>query len=168
MMDIEDILIQVKGVVFDFDGVFTDNRVLVIEDGKEGVLCNRADGIGLKRLRSLGIPMIIISSEKNNVVSQRGKKLEIQVIQDVDDKLEELKKYSHKIGIALDKLAYIGNDINDLECLKAVGVPVVVADAHKEVKSVAKIILKRDGGKGAVREFCDCISEIFIKEHQIG
>ena len=168
MMDIEDILIQVKGVVFDFDGVFTDNRVLVIEDGKEGVLCNRADGIGLKRLRSLGIPMIIISSEKNNVVSQRGKKLEIQVIQDVDDKLEELKKYSNKIGIALDKLAYIGNDINDLECLKAVGVPVVVADAYEEVKSVAKIILKRDGGKGAVREFCDCISKIFIKEHQIG
>tara|TARA_B100000315_G_scaffold252813_1_gene290365 strand:+ start:4053 stop:4556 length:504 start_codon:yes stop_codon:yes gene_type:complete len=167
-MDIEDILMQVKGVVFDFDGVFTDNRVLVIEDGKEGVFCNRADGIGLKRLRSLDIPMIIISSEKNNVVSRRGKKLEIQVIQGVDDKLEELKKYSNKIGIALDKLAYLGNDVNDLECLRAVGVPVAVADAHEKVKTISKIILTKGGGKGAVREFCDCLFAVLYNGEGIG
>ena len=69
---------KIKAIVFDFDGVFTNNRVIVSEDGKESVICNRSDGIGLEMLRSLGIPMTIISTEKNPVVAQRATKLEFQ------------------------------------------------------------------------------------------
>ena len=148
---------DVEAVIFDFDGVFTDNRVVVFEDGREAVVCNRGDGLGLERLRSLGIPMVIMSTETNPVVSRRAEKLRLPVYQGLSDKAATLKKFAADEGLDLSRIAYVGNDINDAGCLEIVGMPVVVADAMLEVKSLARIVLKKKGGQGAVREFCDML-----------
>lgn len=150
---------DVEAVVFDFDGVFTDNHVVVFEDGGEAVVCSRADGPGLERLRSLGIPMAIMSAETNPVVSRRAEKLKLRVYQGLSDKVATLKKYAADEHLDLGRIAYVGNDINDAGCLEIVGMPVVVADAMLEVKPLARIVLKKKGGQGAVREFCDMIWE---------
>jgi len=148
---------HIKLVCFDFDGVFTNNTVIVSEDGKESVICNRSDGMGLSMLRKIGIDMLILSTEKNQVVNQRAKKLLLECHQGVDNKLKYLKKLSFDKNILLKNIAFIGNDINDLDCLKSVGLSVVVADAYPQVKKVAKIILTKKGGEGAVREFCEIL-----------
>ena len=83
---------SVKLIVFDFDGVFTDNCVYVLENGTEAVSCWRGDGIGLSNVRQLKIPMLVVSTEKNPVVGQRCKKLKIECIQGCDDKLKVLKQ----------------------------------------------------------------------------
>lgn len=143
--------------VFDFDGVFTDNRVIVSEKGVESVVCNRSDGLGLRRLREAGVDMFILSTEVNPVVTCRARKLKIGCHQGVEDKLTVLKREAAHRGIPLSQVAFVGNDINDIECLDAVGVPVVPADAWLEVRPHAKWVLKRRGGDGAVREFCDTV-----------
>jgi len=150
-------LMKIEAVVFDFDGVFTDNRVFVFQDGCEAVVCSRADGLGISRLRHLGIEMLILSTEINPVVTQRANKLNLPVIQSVEDKLHVLTKWAKEKKILMDHIAFLGNDINDQICLEKVGMPVVVADAMPEVKSLARLILKKEGGKGAVREFCDML-----------
>ncbi|MFH0919380.1 MAG: HAD hydrolase family protein [Fibrobacterota bacterium] len=148
-----------KFIAFDFDGVFTTNQVLVSDNGSEAVLCCRSDGLGLSRLRKLGVPMVILSTEKNPVVSVRAKKLCIDCHRGLDDKLTTLKNILRDLGIALSDTAFVGNDINDLPCLMQVGCPVCVADAYPEVKRVARVHLKRPGGFGAVREFCDMVAD---------
>jgi len=151
------IISKIKLVVFDFDGVFTDNRVLVFPDGKEAVFCNRSDGLGLKLLKDKNIETFVISSEVNSIVSIRCKKLGIRCIQGVQNKLETLEQEIKKMNISLKEVAYLGNDINDLDCLKKVGLPACVYDASPEIKKICKYITKLPGGYGAVREFCDFI-----------
>ena len=148
---------QIKAVIFDFDGVFTDNRVIVSTTGEEFVICDRGDGMGTNLLAAAEIKMLILSKEKNAVVSSRGKKLNIEVIQGCDDKLPELIKWLQKNNVDAQQSAYIGNDINDLECLKHVGVAVIPADAHHSVCDAATWILQHNGGRGAIREFADVL-----------
>ncbi len=151
---------QIQMVVFDFDGVFTDNRVLVMQDGTEGVFCSRADGFGLAALRSAGVQSLVISKEVNPVVGERCKKLRIPCIQGCDNKQEVLTREIRQLGIYPERVAYVGNDINDIECLEIVGLPVCVADAWPPVKELSKIVTKAKGGYGAVREFCDFIVDL--------
>lgn len=148
---------KIRLAVFDFDGVFTDNRVIVSEDGKESVCCNRSDGLGLKRLREVGVESMILSSEKNPVVSKRAQKLEIECVQGVTDKLKVLQQEIRRRGLRMETVAFVGNDINDADCLRSVGLPVLVGDAWPDVRPLARWILKRNGGEGAVREFCDAL-----------
>lgn len=148
---------KVRMVFFDFDGVFTDNRVVVSDNGRESVVCCRSDGLGLRRLDSVAVKYMIISSEKNRVVEYRARKLGVDCVYGVDDKLNELKKAAQEKNVPLAAVAYLGNDINDSDCLKAVGFPVVVADAWDEVRPLAVLVLKRNGGFGAVRELCDMV-----------
>jgi len=148
---------SVRALVMDFDGVLTDDRVLVLEDGREGVLASRGDGLGLGRLRETGLPMLILSKEVNPVVSARGRKLKIEVSQGQDDKLPTLKAWLGAQGLTLADAAYVGNDINDLPCLEAVGFPLAPGDARPEVLAVAKYVTAKPGGHGAVREICDLI-----------
>ncbi len=150
-------LSQIKAVIFDFDGVFTDNRVIVSTTGEEFVICDRGDGMGTNLLAAAGIKMLILSKEKNAVVTSRGKKLNIEVIQGCDDKLPELIKWLQKNNVDAQQAAYIGNDINDLECLRHVGVAVIPADAHHSVINTATWILQHNGGSGAIREFADVL-----------
>jgi len=150
----------VRFVAFDFDGVFTDNMVYVIEDGREAVRCNRGDGIGLSRLREIDIGTAIISTEVNPVVKARAKKLKISCVNGCDDKLGALTQMLDAAGLDLKQAAFVGNDINDLPCLEKVGLPIVVADAHESVISSAKYRTTKAGGLGAVREVCDMIADV--------
>lgn len=146
-------------MVFDFDGVFTDNSVYVLEDGREAVRCSRFDGIGLRRLERSGVTPMIISTETNPVVSARAKKLQIQAVQGIEAKLPVLEQLAQRFGATLAQTGYVGNDINDRSCLKRVGLPIVVADAHRDVLHLAQYITERKGGEGAVREICDLVAE---------
>ncbi len=147
----------VRGIAFDFDGVFTDNRVYVTQNGEEAVACDRSDGMGVAMLRAAFVPMVVISTEKNPVVTVRGSKLQIEVLQGIDDKLLALKNWAGKSGLDISQIAFIGNDINDVECLSAAGLGVAVGDAYAVAVDAADIQLTRDGGRGAVREFADMI-----------
>lgn len=147
-----------KALVMDFDGVFTDDRVLVDQDGKEAVFASRSDGMGLGRLRKFtDLRMLILSKEPNPVVSARGRKLGIEVRQGIDDKLPELDRWLAEHGVSRAETAYMGNDVNDLECMQAVGFPVAPADARPEAKAVACHVTEADGGRGALRELCETL-----------
>jgi YrbI family 3-deoxy-D-manno-octulosonate 8-phosphate phosphatase len=147
--------IDVDAVVTDFDGVHTDDRVIVAQDGSESVTTNRSDGMGVRLLREAGMPVLILSTEVNPVVAARGRKLEIEVRQGLRDKAAALTEWAEQRGIALDRIAYLGNDVNDLSCLALVGWPIAVADAHPLVRSAARVVLTRRGGDGAVRELAE-------------
>lgn len=145
----------VELVCFDFDGVFTDNTVWVSEDGKESVRCWRSDGLGLQKLRALGLPVWVLSTEANPVVTRRCEKLKVNCRQNLAEKKQALIELAKELNIPLEKVMYVGNDINDLGCLQIVGIPVVVNDAHSDVLSTAKYQTTLPGGYGAVREVCD-------------
>lgn len=158
--DVETIIRDLRMIVFDFDGVFTDNRVIVMQDGSEAVICSRAEGFGLDAMRELGIELLVISTEKNPVVGVRCNKLKLRCIQSCDDKRQVLRDEAAKLDIPLDHIAYIGNDINDIGCMELVGLPVCVADAHPDAMVHAIHVTQASGGDGAVREFCDRVSRI--------
>jgi len=150
---------QVRLAVFDFDGVFTDNRVWVNERGEEAVAFSRSDGLGLRRLEEVGVRSLIVSMEENPIVGARARKLRVDCVQGIADKLSVLRERATEAGVSLEQTAFIGNDINDAECLRAVGCPVVPADAWPEVRPLAAWVLSRVGGSGCVREFCDGVWE---------
>lgn len=152
-------------LVFDFDGVFTDNGVIVLGEGQEAVVCSRGDGMGLELLRKAGWPMVVISKETHPVVSARCAKLKIECIQGIEDKLPTLRRWLDERGFALERTLYVGNDVNDLSCLTAVGCPVAVADAHPEALRASRIILESPGGRGALRELADLIATHYGAYH---
>ena len=161
---IKEIIRRIRLVAFDFDGVFTDNMVYVFEDGTEAVRCSRSDGIGLQKLVQMGIKTAIISTEANPVVSARAHKLKIDCVQDCQDKRGVLEDMAAKIGISLNRVAFVGNDINDLPCLNCVALPIVVKDAHPDVVAVARYQTRNPGGRGAVREVCDLFERTIRNE----
>lgn len=150
-------VVDVDAVVTDFDGVHTDDRVHVSGDGTEFVTASRADGMGVSLLRRAGIGFLIISSETNHVVSARAEKLMVEALQSVDDKAAALARWAANQGLDLARVAYVGNDVNDLGCMGMVGWPVAVADAHPFVLAAARVILSAKGGHGAIRELADRI-----------
>jgi len=150
-------LADVRLVIFDFDGVFTDNRVWTSEAGAESVACSRSDAHGLRRLDDVGVEYVIVSGETNPVVAARAAKLRVDCLQGVEDKLPVVQAEAAVRGLSLDVVAYVGNDINDAACLAAVGLPVVPSDAWPEVIPLAHLVLSRAGGHGCVRELCDAI-----------
>ena len=140
---------------YDFDGVMTDNRVLVDEEGKEAVWVNRSDGLAISALRKAGIPQVILSTERNPVVAARAKKLDIPVVQGLSDKAATLKSYAQEGGFDLAHIVFIGNDVNDLEAMTLVGCPVAPSDAHPSIIALARHVTKAAGGQGVIREFCE-------------
>ena len=143
---------EIKLIISDFDGVMTDNRVLVDENGKEAVFVNRSDGLGIGILKKKGIDIIILSTEKNPVVSARARKLNIECIQGVDDKARAIETIAKEKSISLDNIAYIGNDLNDLEAMKMVGLKIAPTDAYQEILDIADITTNAKGGYGVIRE----------------
>lgn len=158
---------RISLLVFDFDGVFTDNFVYVDEDGRESVRCSRADGLGISLLRKQGMNMCILSTEKNPVVAARGKKLELPVFQGCADKANFLKRYCEQENIPLSDVMYVGNDVNDTEAMELVGYSVCPADAHEQILKIAGLVLRNNGGCGAVRELCDYILHEESMPHNI-
>jgi YrbI family 3-deoxy-D-manno-octulosonate 8-phosphate phosphatase len=155
-MNIENIYPHKIVLLFlDFDGTLTDNKVMISEDGIEHVVCNRSDGWGIRLLKKQDIEVVCISSEKNPVVKERCKKLDIQCLDGIIKKGDHIIKTCKKKNIPLDNVAFIGNDLNDISALKAVGLPIVVNDAHFITKTYAKIVLNKKGGEGVVLEFLE-------------
>ena len=150
----------VKLLVFDFDGVFTNNMVYVFEDGREAVRCSRQDGLGLAKLRRRGLAMCILSTETNPVVAARAKKLQLRCIQGCEDKGAALDALLAETGCTDAQLAFVGNDTNDLPCLTRAGLPIVVQDAHPDVLSYGLYRTTALGGHGAVREVCDLFDQV--------
>lgn len=154
---------RVCAVVFDFDGVMTDNRVWVDEQGHEQVAVNRSDGLGLAILRrESDIEILVMSTERNEILSARCRKLGIPVLQGISDKAYALINWMKERAMDPSQVVYVGNDINDLSCFPLVGCAFAPADAHPEVLSIADFVLKNQGGRGAVREICDLLISKYL------
>jgi len=153
--NIQPTLDDIDLLIMDFDGVLTDNRILVSEDGIEHVFCNRADGLGIDMLRSANLAMVIVSTETNKVVAARAKKLDMPVYFGVKDKSETIIAVCREFDCSLERAAFIGNDINDLPGMKLIGWPICPVDAHPKVKEICKLVLPCDGGHGVVRYLAD-------------
>jgi YrbI family 3-deoxy-D-manno-octulosonate 8-phosphate phosphatase len=150
---------RVAALALDFDGVLTDNGVLTTEDGVEAVRADRSDGLGLERLRDTGLPIAVFSKEKNAVVAARCDKLRLEYVQGLDDKVGAFTAWMQRLGLDPAEVVFVGNDVNDVECLLVAGCGAVVADAHDSARAVADLVLSRPGGHGAVRELADLILE---------
>jgi YrbI family 3-deoxy-D-manno-octulosonate 8-phosphate phosphatase len=148
---------DIRAIAFDFDGVFTDDRVLVSQTGEESVFCSRSDGMGIGLLRDAGIQMIIISKEPNSVVLARARKLSLEAVHGCDDKLPVLIDWMNRLQLKPESTAYMGNDINDVACMEHVGLAIAPFDAHPAARRVADIVTHRPGGRGAIREIADQI-----------
>ncbi|MDE8653190.1 acylneuraminate cytidylyltransferase [Novosphingobium album (ex Liu et al. 2023)] len=144
-------------IIFDFDGVHTDDRVFVDQDGRESVVCSRRDGMGVERLRKLGMPMVVLSKETNAVVAARCAKLRLEHFQGVECKLELLRQWIARNELDASACMYVGNDTNDVECMQYVGMSAAPRDAHPSAIAAARLVLDADGGRGAVRLLADLI-----------
>jgi N-acylneuraminate cytidylyltransferase len=146
-------------IISDFDGVITDNRVWVDQDGRETVAAFRSDSVRIRDLREVGIDVVILSSEVNRVVEARAKKMGVEAIHGValHEKGQVLQEVLAQKNIRAENVVFIGNDINDLPCFEVAGWAVAVADAYPEVIHAADFVLTKPGGHGALRELCDLI-----------
>lgn len=148
-------MIELKDIrlfVYDFDGVMTDNKVIVDENGKESVICNRSDGLAVQLIKEMGIAQLIMSTEKNEVVRRRAEKLKLDVLNNVSDKKSCLQDYCKEHGIDIQTVLFIGNDLNDKEAMEACGYSVCPSDAAAEIKEIARFITASNGGEGVIRE----------------
>ena len=148
---------SIKLVVFDFDGVMTDNKVYLNQDGVESVRCDRGDGLGIGILQAHGVKGVVLSKEVNPVVSARCRKLKMECIQGIDDKPARFLQLMADCDVSPAETIYVGNDLNDIGCMGIAGCGVAVADSFPEVLAVADYVLTNRGGRGAVRELCDLI-----------
>jgi 3-deoxy-D-manno-octulosonate 8-phosphate phosphatase (KDO 8-P phosphatase) len=141
--------------VFDFDGVLTNNMVYLDQNGKESVSCNRGDGLAFDALRKLKKTVYILSTEKNTVVSARAKKLQISVVQGVENKVTGIQEIIKKENCKMENILYVGNDLNDYRVMSICGFTACPADSHKKIKQISGIVLKTNGGYGVVRELLE-------------
>ena len=157
---------DINTIVFDFDGIFTDNNVYIDQYGIESVRCNRSDSLGLNLLEDFKnknnweLDYFILSTESNSVVKERSKKLKIKCYNGVDNKLDFLTNYFKSPlsdDLFFNGVIYLGNDVNDLDIMKRVEYSVAPNDAHSSIISISKIVLNKNGGNGFVREFIDLL-----------
>ncbi|MBP6885661.1 MAG: HAD hydrolase family protein [Candidatus Pacebacteria bacterium] len=153
---------SIEILALDFDGTLTDGFVHVRQDGMETVRCSRRDSLGTNLLQAAGVKVVIISKETNPVVQTRAQKMKVDCYHGVatgEGKLEILRRYAAERQVPLERVSYMGDDINDLECIKAVGLGITVADGHPMCIGGADFVTTRKGGEHAVREVCDLILE---------
>ncbi len=148
---------SLKLFILDFDGVLTNNQVLIDQHGKEAVLCHRADVEGIAAVVGSGVEVRVLSTERNPVVAAQCERMNVPYDQACDDKLSALKRLAEERGILSHQVAFMGNDVNDLQGLQWVGIPLAVADAVSVVKETAGYVTLKKGGEGAVHEICDLI-----------
>lgn len=151
-------------LIFDFDGVLTDDKVHVDQNGREWVSCNRQDGLGFDVLRAINKPAYIISTEKNSVVAARAKKLKVPVLQGVTDKARTLLALAENEGFSFNRILYVGNDLNDFLAIQHCGYSACPADGHLKIKNIVTFKLRTRGGEGVVRELLEEVLQLdFIK-----
>lgn len=151
---------QIRLLALDVDGVLTDGRLYFTEDGQEIKTFDSQDGHGIKLLQKTGIVCAIITGRTSQLVERRARNLGITLLlQGREDKLVALKELSVQLVIPLEEMAYVGDDWPDLPAIRAAGLGVAVANAHREVRRYADFVSLATGGRGAVREVCDLILE---------
>jgi len=158
------LITEIDLFVFDFDGVLTDNLVYLDQNGVESVSCSRADGLAFDVLRKLKKSVYILSTEKNTVVSTRAEKLGVPALQGIKNKEEALRELVSRQGYQLASVLYVGNDINDYNCMLISGYSVCPADSHPRIKDIANFVLSTNGGKGIVRELLEDVLNMDLVE----
>lgn len=153
------LLASIDAVIFDFDGVLTDNTVIVHQDGTESVTAHRGDGLGIAALQNAGIRVLILSKERNPVVAARAKKLAVEVIHGCDDKRPAALTWLSQLGTDPLRCAFVGNDVNDVDLMSVIGLAAAPRDAHPAALSAADWVLNSVGGRGAAREVSDAVLE---------
>src|SRR5258706_6137729 len=150
---------KIELIICDFDGVITDNKVWVDQEGKEMVAAYRSDSPRISELRAKGIEVMILSSEPNPVVAARAKKMGVEAIHGVglQDKGRVMREVLSQKNIPAENVVYIGNDLNDLPCFEIAGWSVAGVDDYPPVLPAADHVLAKAGGQGALRELCDLI-----------
>ena len=157
-IELKAIASKIKLIAFDVDGVMTDSSLTFDENGVEYKTYNVKDGQGVILIHKAGIKTAIITARNNGTVTHRAKVLGIlEVHQGQKNKALTMDEIVAKYNLSYDEVAYMGDDIPDIETLKKIGLPCCPADAVDEVLAVCKFISTKGGGKGAVRELCDFI-----------
>ena len=153
---------KIKMLVMDVDGTLTDGHIYTGPQGEAMKVFSCKDGLGIKELLpKLGITPVIITGRDSIITANRAKELYIEELyQGVSDKLPLLKEIAAKYGLESGEIAYIGDDLNDWDCLKYCGVTACPQDAENAVKEIVSFVAPRDGGKGAVRDFIEYISKL--------
>lgn len=146
---------SLESIVFDFDGVLTDNRVWTDADGREMVACHRGDGLAFDVLRAMSMKVFILSTETNPVVARRAQKLCVPCLQSIGCKAEALRELSVEHQFSLGHTLFVGNDLNDLAAMDLCGYRACPADAHPVVRSRAHVVTGAVGGNGVVRELVE-------------
>ena len=148
---------EIKLLGTDVDGTLTDGGMYYTADGDVMKRFHVHDGMGLKLCQKAGIKVAILTSENTPIVAKRGEKLKLDyVFQGMKCKLELIKEVCEELGIGLENVAYIGDDINDFDILSAVGLKACPANALPKIKNIPNIkIMEKEGGSGAVREFIE-------------
>ena len=151
---------KVPKILFtDFDGCLTDDRVWLNQEGEEFVAANRKDGLAVKRLKNLGIEVVIASTETNKVVLARGNKMGVEVLQGLADKAEAIEQYLEQKNLSWNDVWYIGNDVNDLGAIERANLSICPADAVKKVRKSVDIVLKTKGGYGILSEIATSLEQ---------
>lgn len=154
-----------KTIFLDFDGVLTNNKVIVDENGKESVICSRSDGLAIDILKSNRIKLYIISTEKNHVVLKRASKLGIDCYNSIKNKEKKLINIAKENKVNLSESIFIGNDLNDYRAMKVCGLKICPNDSHQAIKNIADYITKKNGGDGVLREVVENFLEIDMISH---
>ena len=150
---------KIKMLVMDVDGTLTDGKIYMGSDGEVFKAFDVKDGYAIAHLHEVGIIPVIITGRKSKIVENRAKELNIkEVYQGVSDKVEKLKEVAKSNGVLLEEVAYIGDDLNDLDCMGICGLSACPNDAIDEVTSNVDFKCNKNGGYGAVREFIEYIS----------
>jgi N-acylneuraminate cytidylyltransferase len=148
-----------KIIFTDFDGCLTDDRVWLNLDGEEFVAANRKDGLAVKRLKNLGIQVVIASTEINKVVLARGNKMGVDVLQGLADKAEAIEQYLEQKNLSWNDVWYVGNDVNDLGAIERVNLSICPSDAVKKVRKSVDVVLKTKGGYGILSEIVSLLEQ---------
>ncbi|MCP4320774.1 MAG: 3-deoxy-manno-octulosonate-8-phosphatase KdsC [Psychromonas sp.] len=153
---------QIKLLICDVDGVFSDGRIYLGDQGEELKAFHTKDGFGMKAIMQIGIEIAIITGRKSNIVENRMSALGVTYIkQGIENKLNVYHSLLKELNLNADEVAYIGDDVVDLPVMQACGLGIAVCDAHPLVLQGADLITKTNGGFGAVREICD----LFLQCH---
>ena len=161
LADFQEQLKTVKLLSLDVDGILTDGGLYYTETGDELRKFNVKDGMGMKCARQAGVEICIISASTTNAIQERGKRLGLtHVYTGAKNKIDILQKICDELGVSLDNVAHMGDDLNDIPIMEKIGTPITVADAMGVVKDNTIFITSKDGGKGAVREICDMLVEV--------
>lgn len=149
----------IKMIVSDFDGVWTDNKVYALGDTNEAVCCSKSDSLALDIFRArYNLPILVVSKERNQVVKSRCAKLQLEILSCVDNKCHYIDRELATRGLDWENVCYIGNDLNDLECMCKAGLAFCPSDAEFEIRCKADYVLSHAGGNGAIREMLQVLA----------